>query len=109
MASFDNVGDLIRSYPDHFNPDAARGLDGVVQLDLDGDDGGQYVLHIQDQELTVEEGTHDDPTVTISTTAQDWLDVSQGEVNPMSLMMRGKLTVSGSMSLATKFRDLFDV
>ena len=109
MAAPNSIDELLELYPEYFNPQAAEGVDGVVQLNLTGDDGGQYVLTIRDQELDVQEGTHEDPTVTIKTTAERWLKINRGEANPMSLMMTGRLSIDGSLSMATKFQSLFDV
>ncbi len=109
MAAFSNLSELLELYPNAFNPDAAKGMDGVVQLDISGDKGGTYFLKIADQSLDISEGTHDDPTVTITTTDEHWLNIHRGEANPMTLMMRGQMSISGSMAMATKFQDLFDV
>ncbi|HHP7237149.1 SCP2 sterol-binding domain-containing protein [Longibacter sp.] len=109
MAAFSNLDELMQLYPNAFNPQAAKGMDGVVQLDISGEKGGTYFLEISDQSLSIHEGTHEDPSVTISTTDEHWLDIHRGDANPMSLMMRGELSISGSMSMATKFQDMFDV
>lgn len=109
MAAFSNLSELLELYPKAFNPDAAKGMNDVVQLDISGDDGGTYFLEIVDQSLDISEGTHDDPTVTITTTDENWLDIHRGEANPMTLMMRGELSIAGSMAMATKFQDLFEV
>lgn len=109
MAAPQTISELLDYYPEYFNPQAAEGVDGVVQLDLDGEGGGQYYLKIQNQELDVHEGTHDDPTVTIRTTAERWLKINRGEASPMTMMMMGKLKIDGSLSMATKFQSMFDV
>ncbi|PEN12846.1 sterol-binding protein [Longibacter salinarum] len=109
MPAFSTVPELLELYPNAFNPEAAKGMDGVVQLDISGEKGGTYYLEIADQSLDIEEGRHADPEVTIKTTAQHWLDIHRGEANPMSLMMQGEMSVSGSMAMATKFQNLFDV
>lgn len=108
MAVPETIPELLDRYPKHFNPRAAEGVSGVVQLDLEGDDG-QYYLVIENQELDIHKGRHDDPTVTIRTTAERWLKINRGEANPMTLMMMGKLRIDGSLSMATKFQSLFDV
>jgi putative sterol carrier protein len=109
MAAPNSIDELLALYPEYFNPAEAEGVDGIVQLDLSGEDGGQYVLTIRNQELDVQEGTHEDPTVAIKTTAERWLQINRGEANPMMLMMTGRLSIDGSLSMATKFQSLFDV
>jgi putative sterol carrier protein len=108
MPSFSSLDELVALYPDHFDPSEAEGMDGIVQLDIDGEKGGQYYLEIRNQELSVSEGAHEDPTVTISTSAENWLDIHRGEASPMTLMMTGQLQISGSMPMATKFQNVFD-
>lgn len=108
MASPETIDELLALYPEYFQPQEAAGVDGVVQLDLEGEDGGQYYLVIEDQTLGVHEGTHADPTVTIRTTAERWLEINRGEASPMTMMMLGKLRVDGSLSMATKFQSMFD-
>lgn len=109
MANPQTIPELLEVYPEYFNPQAAEGIDGVVQLDLKGEGGGQYYLTIRNQELNVHEGTHDDPTVAIRTTAERWLKINRGEASPMTMMMTGRLTIDGSLSMATKFQSLFDI
>ena len=108
MAAPESVSELIDLYPEYFQPEEAEGVDGVVQLDLDGEEGGQYYLVIQNQELDVQEGVHEDPTVTIQTTADRWLKINRGEASPMTLMMTGRLKIEGSIPMATKFQSMFD-
>jgi putative sterol carrier protein len=62
---------------------------------------------IDDQTLNIEEGEHDDPTVAVTTSADDWLKINNGQTNAMALMMQGKLKVSGSLPMATKFQSMF--
>lgn len=108
MATPETIPELIDLYPEYFQPREAEGVDGVVQLDLDGAGGGQYYLVIEDQTLHIQEGVHDDPTVTIRTTAERWLKINRGEASPMTMMMMGQLSVDGSLAMATKFQSMFD-
>lgn len=108
MATPETISELLDLYPEYFKPEEAAGVDGVVQLDLDGEDGGQYYLVIEDQTLDIHAGTHDDPTVTIRTTTERWLEINRGEASPMTMMMMGKLKIDGSLSMATKFQSMFN-
>lgn len=106
--NFTSLPQLIEAYHERFLPHRAEGVDGVVQLDITGDGGGSYYLVIKDQALTIEEGVHEDPTVTITTSIANWLKMNNGDANPMTMLMMGKLKVSGSLPLATKFQTLFN-
>jgi putative sterol carrier protein len=105
---FDDIDAVIDSYPDRFKPEEAEGTEGVVQLHLEGEDGGDYVLVIDHGTLEVREGVHDDPTMTVRTAASDWLALNNGAVGPMTLLMQGRITFSGSLPLALKFRSMFE-
>ena len=107
MPRFHTIPEVIDSYKDRFKPSEAAGVDGVVQLVFTGEGGGAYQMIIKNQELTIEEGQHEDPTVTVTASAEDWLKVNNGEVNPMGLLMQGKLKVKGSLPMATKFQSMF--
>ena len=108
MPRFESIDEVIDSYPDRFLPEKAEGTDAVVQLNLTGDEGGTYHLVIHDGTLDVREGEHDDPTLTATTDAQDWLRLNNGAVSPMSLLMQGKLKFNGSLPMALKFRSMFE-
>ena len=76
-------------------------------MELTGEGGGSYYMVVQDQEMEIHEGTHESPTVTVKTSADNWLKINNGDASAMSLMMFGKLKVKGSLPLATKFQTLF--
>ena len=95
------------SYPSRFYPEKAAGVDGVIQFVFLGEGGGEYHLLIRDRKLDVVRGEHPDPTVTVTVPAHDWLDVNNGEVGPMTLLMQGKLKVKGSLGMAAKFQTMF--
>jgi len=108
MARFNSISEVIASYPDRFKPEVAQDTNAVVQLCITGEDGGMYHMVIQEGTLVVEEGTYDDPTLTATVDAEDWLRVNNGEVSPMTLLMQGKLKFSGSLPMALKFRSMFE-
>lgn len=101
------IPELLEEYQKRFLPEKADGVDAVIQLSLSGDGGGDYHLIVKDRTFRYEPGAHPDPTVTLSCSAQNWIDISTGKANPMMLMMTGKLKVSGSLPMATKFQSLF--
>ncbi len=107
MARFTSIAEVMDSYRERFLPDEAAGVDGIVQLNLTGDGGGHYHMVIKEQTLDLLDGQHGSPTVSVTVAAVDWLKVNNGEANAMMLMMQGKLQISGSLPMATKFQALF--
>jgi putative sterol carrier protein len=101
------VQTIFTEMPGRLNPQAAQGLNAVIQYDLDGDGGAQYYAAIADGACTVTPGKHDAPTMTVSMAANDFVDMIQGRLDGMSAFMSGKLRISGDMGLAMRLQSLF--
>ena len=104
MPSHQTIDEFLRSYLQRFNPEKAEGMNSVVQMKLTGEGGSPYYTEVRDQELSVEEGTREAPDATLTTSAENWLEINNGEANPMQLMMQGDLSVDGSTPAATKLQ-----
>lgn len=107
MARYSSIEEVIASYPQRFNPEKADGVDDVVQMNLSGEGGGQYVLHVHDRQVDISEGVAESPTLTLDAPADVWLSVENGQTNPMMAMMTGKVKLRGSVPFATKFMGMF--
>lgn len=102
-----SVQEIFENIDQGFDPDKAEGVDAIFQFNLTGDDGGQYWIKVVDKQAEVHEGTHDNPTMVITSSAQDYIDLVNGELNPMSAFMQGKVKVKGDMGLALKLQAMF--
>ena len=102
--SVQQVFDLM---PNRLLPEQAGGVEAIIQIDLSGNEGGQWYLTIHDSALTVSNGVHDNASMTMTMAANDWLDVVNGEANSMGLFMRGKIKIAGDMQLAMKMQTMF--
>ncbi|HJU11198.1 MAG TPA: SCP2 sterol-binding domain-containing protein [Candidatus Binataceae bacterium] len=98
---------VFEQMPSHFNKQAAQGLNAVYQFDLSGEGGGKWQVLINNDNCEIKEGAHQSPNTTISMTAQDYLDMVAGKLNPQMAFMSGKLRISGDMGLALRFQGLF--
>ena len=103
----DRVKEIFEQMPQRLDPDAASGLDIVIQHDLTGDGGGSYYAAIKDGACTVTEGSHDSPSMTMTLEAVDFVALTSGELDGMAAFMGGKLKIAGDMSLAMKMQTLF--
>ena len=93
--------------PTRFNKEAAKGLNAVYQFDLSGDGGGKWQVIIKDQTVEVKEGASPSPNITISMTAQDYLDMLSGKLNGQVAFMSGKLRIAGDLGLAMRMQSVF--
>jgi putative sterol carrier protein len=82
------------------------GLQGVYQVHLTGEGGGDYVLHIAEDGARAEAGVAMNPGVTATMAAQDFQAMAEGRLNPMTAFMSGRLSIAGSMGLAMKLASL---
>jgi putative sterol carrier protein len=102
-----SVAEIFEAMPSKFKGEAAAGMDAVYQYVIDGDDGGAWHTLIKDGTLTVVEGTHESPSVTLSMKSSDYIDLAEGRLNGQAAFMTGKLKIQGDMGLALKLNSLF--
>lgn len=90
------------------NADPAKmaGLTATYQFSLSGDGGGEYYVVFDNGAAQVNEGTADNPSITISMEAADFQDMVDGKLDGMGAFMSGKLKVTGDMSLAMRLQTL---
>jgi putative sterol carrier protein len=103
----DTAKESFDAMAENFNSDKAAGLKAVYQWDITGDGGGKWNADINDGAITVAEGEHASPNITITVASQDWLDILNGKLDGQMAFMSGKLKVKGDMSLAMKLKTLF--
>lgn len=89
-----------------FNSSAAANLNACYLFDISGNSGGQWSLNIKNGTCELG-GKVDNPSVKISITDKDWLEIYKGNMNSQMAFMMGKLRVEGDMSLALKLQSLF--
>jgi putative sterol carrier protein len=104
-----NVKDVFDQMPSRFRADKAAGTNAVVQYDITGDGGGTWHAVIKDGTCTVKQGAGTSPSLTLTMTAQDWLDMVSGKQSGQMLFMTGKLKLKGDMGLAMKLGSLFSM
>lgn len=99
--------EIFAEMPKNLNADAAKGMTSTIQFNLSGDTGGQWYVAIKDGTAEVTKGTAPSPNMTLSMTAQDYVDMITGKLNGQMAFMSGKLKISGDMGLAMKMQSLF--
>ena len=90
-----------------FRADKAAGVNATIQYDITGDHGGTWHAVIKDGKCTVSPGAASAPTLTVTMSSQDWLDMTGGKLSGQSAFMTGKLKLKGDMGLAMKIGSLF--
>lgn len=101
------VKEFFQLLPGKLDADAAEDIDAVYQFDLSGVHGGQYIVTVRQGVCQVNEGTHEDPHVTLSMAGEDCMKVLTGQLSGQMATMAGKLKITGDLGLALQLRALF--
>jgi putative sterol carrier protein len=92
-------------------PEKATSLNALFKFDLTGDAASTYFVDLRkgtEKNFVATEST-DEPNVTISMTADDFVGIFAGKVNPMQAFMGGKIKVKGDMGLAMKLQNIISM
>jgi putative sterol carrier protein len=92
--------------PQRFDPAKAVGVDVVVQLTINGPNGGDWVVTVKDQKIKVTKGLHPSPTLSVKMAEKDYLDLVNEKLSSGKAFMTGKLQFKGNIVLALKLRDM---
>jgi putative sterol carrier protein len=86
------------------DPARAAGLTASYRFEIDG--AGNWLVEVDDGKISVNENGGEADT-TISTSADTFMQIANGDQNPTSAYMSGKLKVSGDLGQAMKLQKLF--
>jgi putative sterol carrier protein len=101
------VRSIFDRMPATFLKEKAVGLNAIIQFDITGAGGGQWYAAIVSGELTVAEGRHQSPQLTLTASADDYVDISTGKLNDQLAFMTGKIKATGNLGLAVKMSSIF--
>ena len=102
-----DVQQVMNAMAANFDASKVGDMDASVVFDLSGDDGGQWTAVIANGAAEVTEGAQDGATATIKMDAGDFVDMSKGDLNPMTAFMTGKVKVDGDLGTVMKLQGLF--
>ncbi|MBE2201516.1 MAG: SCP2 sterol-binding domain-containing protein [Anaerolinea sp.] len=98
------ASDIFKEMPNRFNAGAAGDMNATIQFDLSGDGGGQWHAIIANGTIAVNEGPADAPKATLIMDANDFVDMSTGQLNAMAAFMGGKIKVEGDLGTIMKLQ-----
>lgn len=84
----------------------AKGLEAVYEFRLDEDEANIYQLKLDGENSKTEKGEVYEPDCTLRMSSEDFIKMSQGELNGTSAFMSGRLKIKGNMGLALKLQDI---
>ena len=101
------VKDFIFGMPTRFAAEKAIGLEATIPPLISGQDGGNFVLHINNGSCTANEGSEKSPTLTLRMSSETYIGMATGKLKgPQAFFMR-KLRFDGETKLLMKMHSLF--
>ena len=101
------VDGIFSSMPDLFLPEKAQGLTVSVYYQVTGEGGGDYTCLIENGAFSLKREPKADATSTVVISAEDWIALNEGKLDPMQAFMTGKLKGAGDLGLLQKFPKFF--
>jgi putative sterol carrier protein len=102
------VGDDVRAFfeglPSRIDASKVAGMRNSYAFDIDG--AGAWTVRVENGSVTVDEGAQD-ADCTISASEDTFRQIVNGDQNPTSAYMTGKLKVKGDIGAAMKLQKLF--
>jgi putative sterol carrier protein len=97
--------EYFETLPTRIDESKTAGMTNTYVFDVEG--AGKWTVAFDDGKVDVAEGAKADADCTISTTEENFVKIVNGEQNPTSAYMTGKLKVKGDMGAALKLQKLF--
>ena len=101
------VSEFFAQVPEKVDKDKIQGMNVVYQFNITGDGGGEWNVKLADGDVQVNEGTADNPSITLTMSAEDFQQLVSGQLNGQTAFLTGKLKIQGDMTLAMKLQSVF--
>jgi len=97
---FEKVDRKLRERSDEFSE-----LGAVYKFELNGPDGGTWIVDLRKKTFGVREA-EEDAQCTFKASDQNFINLVTGKLRPESALLTGKLKLTGDVGLAMKFGEL---
>ena len=100
------VADIFGTMESRVNPDGIKDITANYGYVISGSGGGNWTVSVKAGTVKVLEGLQD-PQVTTTISARDWIDITLGTLDGMTAFASGRLKVEGDLGLLTKATRFF--
>ena len=99
-----DIESIFKEMAGRVDADKMKSITASIQFNLDG--GDDYFLKIEAGNPTYGKGSIEDATATVSMSAEDFKDLTSGNLNPVMAFMSGKIKVDGDMSTVMQLQQV---
>lgn len=107
IVQFEKVSDVFSRMPDLFDPEQADGVKETYHFHITGEKDEHWSVAVSDNTCRVAPGRHENPTISITVSGDNWLDLVNGRTDGQTLLMNGQLKAEGNILAAALIKKLF--
>jgi 3-hydroxybutyryl-CoA dehydratase len=102
-----SVRETFEKLPGRFDARAAKKMSAIIQFEITGKGGGNWVAVIKEGTCEIQEGSHGSPTAKLIMPAKTFLAIVNRQTTGMQNFINGNLRASGDLILAQRVPALF--
>ena len=87
-------------------PETSKAVNATYEFNITGDNGGVWTVDLTKEPGVVTAGSQGAANCTVTCTANDFMNIVGGKMNPQMAFMSGKLKIKGDMGLAMKLQKV---
>lgn len=89
-----NSREFLYKLPSKVSPQAIEGHETTFHFDLEGSEGGQYTVKVEEGKVNVTDGFSGEPSCVVRASDEDFMKLINGDLNPMMAVLTGKVKIS---------------
>jgi 3-hydroxybutyryl-CoA dehydratase len=105
--AYKNVKETFEKMPGIFNAKAAKTMNAIIQFEITGKGGGNWVATLKEGTCRIQEGSHASPAAKLTMSGETFLAIVNKRATGMQSFISGNLRASGDIILAQRVPDLF--
>ena len=109
MTMNEEITRYMESLTDSFQANKGNGIDTIIQFNFSDPVVDSWYVEIQKNKCSALRGTKDNASITVSVDPKIFLDIQNGKIMANMAVSRGKMRLSGDLSLAFRLGSCFNL
>ncbi len=95
--------------PEHFDAEAARGLNVVVQFHIGGSREDVHHVVVRDGSIEIARGPHSKPTMSFTLADEVFVALATGDLSPQLAFLDRRVQIAGDVGLASRMLEMLGI